>query len=142
MKIESRFIFAALMASSAFVMSGGVRAAEQAVAAEQSTLGKETSIPFANMGGIRDWRAVDDSTLYVQDIRRNWYLAKLVAPSPDLTFATAIGFETRGTNQLDKFGTVVVGGQRIPLISFVSSAPPPVKAKAKAAAATTPAPAQ
>jgi len=134
MKIESRFVFAALMATTAFVMSGGVRATAQAVAAEES-IGKETSIPFANMGGIRDWRAVDDSTLYVQDIRRNWYLAKLAAPTPDLTFATAIGFETRGTNQLDKFGTVVVGGQRIPLTSFVSSAPPPVKAKAGAAKA-------
>ena len=135
MKIESRFLFAALMATGAFVMSGGVRAAEQAVAAaEQPALGKETSIPFANMGGIRDWRAVDDSTLYVQDIRRNWYLAKLAIPSPDLTFVQAIGFETRGTNQLDKFGTVVVGGQRIPLSSFVASAPPPPKAKAGAAA--------
>ena len=132
MKIESRFVFAALMATTAFVMSGGVRATAQAVAAEES-IGKETSIPFANMGGIRDWRAVDDSTLYVQDIRRNWYLAKLAIPTPDLTFATAIGFETRGTNQLDKFGTVVVGGQRIPLTSFVSSAPPPVKAKTGAA---------
>ncbi len=127
MKIESRFLFAALMASSAFVMSGGVRAAEQAVAAEQSSLGKEASIPFANMGGIRDWRAADDSSLYVQDLHRNWYLAKLAAPSPDLPFVTAIGFETRGTNQLDKFGTVVVGGQHIPLTSFVTSAPPPRK---------------
>jgi hypothetical protein len=107
-----------------------MHAAAQAVAAEQAT-GKETSIPFADMGGIRDWKAIDDSTLYVQDIRRNWYIAKLIQPSPDLTFATKIGFETKGTNQLDKFGTVVVGGQRIPLTSFVASGPPPAKTAAK-----------
>jgi len=131
MKIESRFIAATLMATTAFIATGGVRAAEQAVAAEEAKLaGKEASIPFANMGGIRDWRAIDDSSLYVQDIQRNWYIARLAVPSPDLGFVTSIGFETKGTNQLDRFGTVVVGGQRIPLSSFVTSGPPPPKAKA------------
>ena len=128
MKIESHFIIATLLAGSAFVMTGGVRATAQAIAAEQA-IGKETSIPFVNMGGIRDWKAIDDSTIYVQDIRRNWYVAKLAKPSPDLTFAQAIGFETKGVNQLDRFGTVVVSGERIPLTSFVASAPPPVKPK-------------
>lgn len=136
MKFESRFIFATLMAASAFVMTGGMRATAQAVAAvEGRAMGKETSIPFADMSGIRDWQAVDDSTLYVQDVRRNWYIAKLMAPNPDLMFVTTIGFETKGTNQLDRFGTVVVGGQRVPLTSFVASGPPPPKPKAGAAAA-------
>ncbi len=67
------------------------------------------------------------------DIQRNWYIARLAIPSPDLAFVTSIGFETKGTNQLDRFGTVVVGGQRIPLASFVASAPPPPKAKVPAA---------
>lgn len=130
MKTQSRFLFATLMAASAFVMTGGLQAAEQAVAAEQAqAAAKETSIPFVNMGGIRDWQAVDDSTLYVQDVRRNWYIAKLAMPSPDLTFATAIGFETKGVNQLDRFSSVVIGGQRYPLMSFVASGPPPAKPK-------------
>jgi hypothetical protein len=134
MKIESRFIAATLMAATAFVATGGVRAAEQAVAAEEAKLaGKETSIPFANMGGIRDWRAIDDSSIYVQDIQRNWYIARLSAPNPDLTFVTAIGFETKGTNQLDRFASLVVGGQRVALSSFVASGPPPPKAKVAAA---------
>jgi hypothetical protein len=122
------------MAATAFVATGGVRAAEQAVAAEEAKLaGKETSIPFANMGGIRDWRAIDDSSLYVQDIQRNWYIARLSAPNSDLTFVTAIGFETKGTNQLDRFASLVVGGQRVALSSFVASGPPPPKAKVAAA---------
>ena len=52
-----------------------------------------------------------------------------MAPCTDLTFATVIGFETKGVNRLDKFGSVVVSGQRCPLSSFVASGPPPPKAK-------------
>jgi hypothetical protein len=121
---------ASLLAATAFVLTGGVQAAEQAVKAEEGvTAAHETSIPFANMGGIRDWKAIDDETLYVQDVRRNWYIAKLIAPCPDLMFATAIGFETKGVNQLDKFGSVIVRGQRYQLASFVASGAPPAKAK-------------
>lgn len=126
MRIEPRFILATMMAATAFVMTGGVRAAEQAVQAETAT---ETSIPFVDMGGIRDWQAIDDSSLYVQDSRRSWYLARLIAPCTDLTFATTIGFETKGVNRLDKFGSVVVNGQRCALTSFIASGPPPPKAK-------------
>lgn len=131
MSIQPRLIFATLMAASAFVMTGGVQGAEQAVQAEAAKAA-ETSIPFVDMGGIRDWQAIDDSALYVQDSRRNWYLAKLLAPCTDLTFATTIGFETKGVNRLDRFGAVVVNGQRCVLSSFVASGPPPAKNKAAA----------
>lgn len=134
MRFETRFIFATAMSALAFVMTGGVRAAEQAVKAEEAKAAPsapaETSIPFANMGGIRDWEAADNSSIYVQDNSRNWYLAKLSAPCVDLPFATTIGFETRGVNQLDRFGTVIVAGQRYPLTSFVASGPPPSRVKA------------
>ena len=131
MRIDSRFIFATLMAATAFVMTGGVQAAEQAVQAEAAASG-ETSIPFVDMGGIRDWQAIDDSSLYVQGSNRSWYLAKLLAPCTDLTFATTIGFETKGVNRLDRFGAVVVNGQRCALSSFIASGPPPAKPKAAA----------
>ncbi|MBO9574921.1 MAG: hypothetical protein J7494_04215 [Sphingobium sp.] len=134
MRIDSRYIFATVMAAIAFVMTGGVQAAEQAVKAEEARIAPaETSIPFANMGGIRDWSAVDDTTLYVQDSSRNWYIAKLLAPCTDLSFATTIGFETKGVNRLDKFASVVVSGQRCQLASFVASSAPPAKPKPGAA---------
>ena len=132
MRIAHRFMFATLMAVTGFVMTGGVQAAEQAVQAEVAKPA-ETSIPFVDMGGIRDWQAIDDTSLYVQDSRRSWYLAKLLAPCTDLTFATTIGFETKGVNRLDRFGAVVVNGQRCALSSFIASGPPPVKNKAAAA---------
>jgi hypothetical protein len=128
-KLDSRYAVATILAATAFVLTGGVQATAQAVQAEESTRAPaETSIPFANMGGIRDWKAVDDETLYVQDVRRNWYIARLMAPCTDLMFASAIGFETKGVNQLDKFGTVIVRGQRCQIASFVASGPPPANA--------------
>ncbi len=125
----NRFALATVLATAAFIASGGLRAAEQAVAAEEAaaTAGTETSIPFANRSGIRDWQAVDDDKLYIQDAQRKWYLATLATPAPDLSFATNIGFETKGVDRLDKFGVVVVGGTRYPLKSLVNSGPPPKK---------------
>jgi len=125
----NRFALATALATTAFIASGGLRAAEQAVAAEEAAkaTGAEAAIPFANRGGIRDWQAVGDDKLYIQDAQRKWYLATLAAPAPDLPFATNIGFETKGVDRLDKFGVVVVAGTRYPLKSLVSSGPPPKK---------------
>ena len=103
------------------------RAATAAAAASTRELGVEARIPFVSMGSIRNWRADSDHTLYVQDQRRNWYRANLVGPCNDLAFAERIGFETRGTNQLDRFAAVIVGGQRCAFNSFVTSAPPPTR---------------
>lgn len=87
----------------------------------------EASIPFVSFGSIRDWRAVDRDTLYIQDVHRNWYRAELLTSCHDLNFAHAIGFDARGTDRFDKFSSVVVRGQRCPVRSLVASAPPPKK---------------
>jgi len=92
----------------------------------------EMSIPFVSHGGIRDWRAIDRDTLYVQDIHGHWYRAELMSGCHDLPFANAIGFEAWGTDRFDKFSSVIVRGQRCPLESFVASGPPPKKARKSA----------
>jgi len=71
----------------------------------------EASIPFANHGGIRDWRETGDRTLYIQDSARHWYRATLMTSAFDLPYTTAIGFDTGPTDRLDKFSSVVVRGQ-------------------------------
>lgn len=122
----SRLALAAMLAGVAFVATGGGRAAEQAVRAEEAaTQDKDASIAFVNHGGVRDWRAAGDDKLYIQDASGQWYLATLATASPDLPFATTIGFETRGTDQLDRFGSIVVSGTRYPLASLAQSGPPP-----------------
>ena len=89
----------------------------------------QASIPFVNHGGVRNFEAVDSDTLYIEDQHRHWYRAELMGYCPDLGFAQAIGFETRGPDTLDRFGTLIVRGQRCPLKSLVASGPPPKKAK-------------
>ena len=89
----------------------------------------ETSMPFANQGGVRDWQADGDSRIYVQDASGKWYLATLAVAAADLPFATKIGFETKGADRLDRFGVLIVQGARYPLSSLVQSGPPPAKSK-------------
>lgn len=88
---------------------------------------QQASIPFANLGSsIRDWQADGRDGLWVQDARKQWYYAELLAPCHGLDFATHVGFETRGSDTLDRFGTVVVPGHdRCAIRSFVKSEAPP-----------------
>ncbi|WP_245656683.1 DUF6491 family protein [Novosphingobium naphthalenivorans] len=92
----------------------------------------EASIPFANHGGVWDWSAEGNHTLYFQDSRRNWYKAELMGFSPDLPFVTFIGLDTRPNGTLDRWSAVYIHGQRYPLTSFVKVDGPPVKHTKKA----------
>lgn len=122
------YALATAMAALAFVATGGVQAAEQAVKAEATAKAGDAAIPFVNHGGVRDWQVADDDKIYIQDSRGKWYLATLAISSPDLPYANAIGFETKGVDRLDRTGAIVVAGTRYPLNSLVeSSAPPPKK---------------
>jgi hypothetical protein len=87
----------------------------------------EARIPFANTGGIRDWRAADGDTIYVQDRARRWYRAELAYRAFGLPHAWAIGFETRGIDSFDRFSNVVVEGQRVPVRSLVRVDEPPAR---------------
>lgn len=83
------------------------------------------SIPFANHHGVRDWVAQGNDTIYFQDSARRWYKAVLFAPSMELPFATAIGIDSGPMGTLDRWGAVIVRGQRYPFQSFERVAGPP-----------------
>lgn len=97
----------------------------------------ESRIPFADIGGIRDWRAVDDQTLYVQGRNDQWFRAKLFAPCQGLPFDTTIGFVVEPTGSFDRFSSILVDGHECPLASLTKAAAPPGRRNAEA-----PAPAQ
>lgn len=111
-----------------------VAVAGAACAAETTTSG--AYIPFANHGGIRDWKADRDQGLWVQDIHRQWYYAKLMAPCTGLNFAQTIAFDTHPLGRFDQFSSIFVpgaGGGRCAVQSFtLSGAPPSGKAKTDA----------
>jgi hypothetical protein len=85
----------------------------------------EVSIPFANHGGIRDWRSDGDRTIYLQDSGRHWYKATLMTRAIDLPFTEAIGFDTGPIDRFDHFSSIVVRGQRYAVQSLVPVAGPP-----------------
>jgi hypothetical protein len=88
----------------------------------------EVSIPFANHGGIRDWRSDGDRTIYLQDSGRHWYKATLMNRAIDLPFTEAIGFDTGPIDRFDHFSSVIIHGQRYAVQSFVPVSGPPAPA--------------
>ncbi len=90
-----------------------------------AAMGEEASIPFLNHGGVDNWAADGDRIVYLQDSFRRWYRATLIAPCTELAFADRIGIETRGNDTLDRFGALLVRGQRCQIDSLVTSGPPP-----------------
>jgi hypothetical protein len=71
----------------------------------------EARIPFASSIGIRNFDVRKENkrdVLYIEGPNRTWYRATLFGLCSDIRFATALGFETRATNTLDRFSRVVV----------------------------------
>ena len=94
--------------------------------------GVESSIAFPSDSTIRNWRADDENGIWIQDRSKHWYYGTFATRCRDVDFAQAIGVDTRGAGRLDRFAAILVRGERCPLISFVSAAPPPTKADLKA----------
>jgi len=117
---------------------GAALLAAAGAASASETITPRAYIPFANHGGIRDWKADRDQGLWVQDVHRQWYYAKFMGPCTGLNFAQTIGFDTHPLGRFDQFSAIVVpgsGGGRCTVQSFtVSGAPPSGKVKANAPA--------
>ena len=90
-------------------------------------------IPFANHGGVRDWRAEDHDTIYFQDRKRRWYKAELVRPAFELPSTIFLGLDTEPGDRLDKWSTLYIEGERYQLSSFerIEGQPPKRKKKAR-----------
>jgi hypothetical protein len=89
----------------------------------------QASIGFANHDGIYDWRVVNDRTVLIEGLNRQWYKATLLSSCIDLPFAERIGFETNPDGSFDKFSSIKLRNQNCPLISLVKTAPPAKKSK-------------
>lgn len=90
----------------------------------------EASIPFANHGGINDWRADGSQGIWVQSVGRRWYYAKFLGPCIELPFANALGFVSEPSGELNRWSSIrVPHGGRCQFIDFQASQGPPVKAK-------------
>jgi hypothetical protein len=103
-----------------------------AAADKAPELAPQATIPFVNMGSIRDWQADKRDGLWIQDSRRQWYYARTMSPCLGLDFATTIGFDTRRSGTLDRFSSIIVPRDgRCQISSLTRSEAPPKKVKKK-----------
>ncbi len=91
---------------------------------------KQASIPFANHGGITDWQADGNATLYLQARNKSWFRADMAAPCVDLPFNETIGFKTNPDGSFDRRSAVIMRGGRscwVKSLTAVDGPPPKPK---------------
>lgn len=90
----------------------------------------QASIPFVDLGSIYDWKADKRQGLWIQDVHKQWYYARTLAPCLGLDFAVSIAFDTRPGGTFDRFSSIIVPDQgHCQLVSLTRSEPPPKKAR-------------
>ncbi|WP_145961019.1 hypothetical protein [Sphingosinithalassobacter portus] len=93
-------------------------------------LGVETTIPFADSNGIRNWEVgpVGSNDLYVQDSRRDWYRVQIAGPCMTNPSSFQLVYKTGPMGSFDtqtKVASSDFPGQWCSVISVQTSAPPP-----------------
>ena len=111
------------LAFGAMALAGS--AALSAAPADPAKKPADVSIPFVSHGGVKDWRAVDDHTLYIESTGGQWFKATTMGICIGLDFADKIGFDGGGTDTFDKFSRLIVRGQPCPIESLAKVDGPP-----------------
>jgi hypothetical protein len=113
--------YLAVTAASVFLAGCAGTGGQTPVAA---AVGSQASIPFADLGNVRDFHAVTDDTVYLQARDRQWYRAELIGPCFGLPYALAIGVDAQPLGTLDRFGTIIVDGERCKIGSLTPAESP------------------
>jgi hypothetical protein len=85
---------------------------------------RPVSIPFANLGSVRDFRALSDDVLLIEGTGHRWYRATLFGPCIGLRHAESLAFVTEPGGALDRFSAIYVEGRRCTFRSFERTDPP------------------
>ncbi|HIV72853.1 MAG TPA: hypothetical protein H9903_18085 [Candidatus Aquabacterium excrementipullorum] len=116
----------AIVMSTMLAACAGPQAEADATPVPQG-VGEETTIAFANQGGVQNWQPAGDTALLLQDQRGQWYVARLQAPAIDLPFTENLGFDTDPSGSFGRLNAVVIRGVRYPVISLKRTEPPAKK---------------
>jgi hypothetical protein len=90
-----------------------------------ASLGEETYVPNVRSEGVAEWEADGENGLYIMSQDGRWYYARTATACPRLKTTLSLGFETRGPDRLDRFGTIIAEGWRCRLTSVTYSEGPP-----------------
>ena len=110
--------------AAAWLASGACAAETTTSPALSAAPYKYISIPFVDHGGIRDWRANDDRSMWIEARNGQWYYAEMFGPCFGLNFAERIGFITEPSGSFDRFSSVIVDGQKCYVDTLRLSDPP------------------
>lgn len=113
----------------AAALAGQPAPAEPPPVAASPVVKADASIAFANHGGVQDWCADGTRAVYFRDQHGRWYRAELLGPAIDLPYVEDIGIDANPDGSLDKFGAILVNGQRYVFSSFDEVSGPPAKGK-------------
>jgi hypothetical protein len=83
-----------------------------------SALAASDRIAFADLGGIQDFRPDGDEGIYIEGRNRQWYYARFFNPCYELKFNESVGFVVEPTGDLDRFSSILVGGEQCYFKSF------------------------
>ena len=98
--------------------------AGSAAAATPTFSAKETTIRYAASGGIRDWHADDERSIYLRDRTGRWYQARFHGICPGVTHSPSIGVNTDRLGAFDRFGTISTYRGLCSVASVVRAAKP------------------
>jgi len=79
-------------------------ASPAAVSAQR--IGTRTAIDYAGGGGIRDWHAEDERSIYIMDRMGKWYYATFSHRCMRLPNSGTVYFETDALGRFDEFSQV------------------------------------
>ncbi|WP_405228245.1 DUF6491 family protein [Lentisalinibacter sediminis] len=75
--------------------------------------GPSAVLHFADLGGLRNWRSVENGrAILIEGRRGQWYRATFFSPCTSLPFASTIAFATDTTGDLDKFSSILTRNER------------------------------
>jgi hypothetical protein len=109
-------------------------AAAPALAAKTS----EVSIPFANHGGIRDWRADGSKGMWIQAASGRWFYTSFSSQCTTLPFALGVKFIPEPSGDLSRWSSIrLAHNERCFFRTLQPSDAPPQKAAPDKPAAVT-----
>lgn len=117
------------MIKSAIAVAALLAASGCATASAVEDVPGETAIPFISSLNSVEWKRLNNRAVYVRGGNGDWYLVRTTNRCTRLASSSALGFETSALNQLDRFGALLVQGQRCPVASVTRSEPPPRKTR-------------
>lgn len=73
---------------------------------------KPAVIRFADLGGIREWRAEGIRSILIQGANSQWYRATFFSECFDLPWVEKVAFVTEPDGSLKQFSSIIAGGKQ------------------------------